>query len=265
MVRRLSNSTGLSEGYAFAWSQGIKETWTLLVPNYFGGASPDYWGPKSFTSGPHYLGALALPFILLALLRQRSKMMFVFFAAGTLGMMFSWGGNFRLLNEFAFDYIPLFDKFRAPETWLTLTAFCYTVVAVYGLDWLIKFINDKSSQIKDLYLPIGVSAAVIVLVFVQLNSSDFKRTGEVANIANQIAQQNQVSPNNPQVQQRAEQYVNAQMVPQREEKAKGDLLRLSIIFVLGAGLFYLTFTEKSPTLSCSVWFYSHCSLRPDQR
>ncbi|MFP8490145.1 YfhO family protein [Gracilimonas sp. Q87] len=240
----LNNSTGLSEGYAFAWSQGIKETWTLLVPNYFGGASPDYWGPKSFTSGPHYLGALALPFILLALLRQRSKIMYVFFAAGTLGMMFSWGGNFRLLNEFAFDYIPLFDKFRAPETWLTLTAFCYTVVAVYGLDWLVKFVSDKKSQIKDLYLPVGISAVVIIFVFVQLNTSDFKRPGEVASIANQIAQQNQVSPNNPQVQQRAEQYVNARMVPQREKKAKSDLLRLAIIFALAIGLIYLAFTKK---------------------
>lgn len=242
----LDNSTGLTEGYAFAWSQGIRETWTLLLPNYFGGASPDYWGPKSFTSGPHYLGALALPFILMALIRERSKTMYVFFAAGTLGMMFAWGGNFRLLNEFAFDYIPLFDKFRAPETWLTLTAFCYTVVAVYGMDWLISFIRSKNAQLKQLYLPIGAVAAVIVLLFIQLNSTDFKRPGEVANIANQIAQQNQVSPNNPQVQQRAEQYVNAQMVPQREEKAKSDLLRLAIIFVLGTGLIYLAFSSKIP-------------------
>lgn len=264
----LDNSTGLSTSYAFAWSQGIWETITLIVPNYFGGASPDYWGPKSFTSGPHYIGALSLPFILMALIRERSKVMYVFFAAGTLGILFSWGGNFRLLNEFAFDYIPFFDKFRAPETWLIYTAFCYTVVAVFGLDWFINFVSEKHSgkarsksivksglvtkipasdySLKNLYLPIGIVGAIVVILFIQVNSTDFTRPGEVQNIANQIAQQNQVQPNNPQVQQRAQSYVNAQLVPAREEKAKSDVLRFAIIMVIATGLMYLIFAEKIP-------------------
>lgn len=242
----LDNSTGLTSDYAFAWSQGIKETWTLIVPNYFGGASPEYWGPKSFTSGPHYLGALSLPFILLAIFRQRSKIMYVFFAAGTLGIFFAWGGNFRLLNELAFDYIPYFDKFRAPETWLTLTAFCYSVVAVYGFDWFADYVKDKKADLKKLYLPMGLAGAVVIFLFIQINSTSFTKSGEVQNIANQIAQQNQVSPNNPQVQQRAQGYVNAQLVPDREEKAKSDLSRLAIILALSAGLMYVTFTQKIP-------------------
>jgi len=242
----LDNSTGLSTGYAFAWSQGIRETWTLLVPNIFGGASPEYWGPKSVTSGPHYLGALSLPLVVLALFKNRTRVMLSFFAAGTLGILFAWGGNFSLLNEFAFDYIPYFDKFRAPETWLTLTAFCYTVVAVFGLEWLVGFVQSKGNQLKELYVPIGISAGVILILFIQINSMNFTRPGEVANIANQIAQQNQVSPTNPQVQQRAESYVNAQMVPEREEKANSDLLRLAIIFAIGVGLIYLMSNQKIP-------------------
>ncbi|MBD3616864.1 MAG: YfhO family protein [Gracilimonas sp.] len=242
----LDNSTGLDSGYAFAWSQGIKETWTLLIPNYFGGASPEYWGPKSFTSGPHYLGALSLPFILFALFRQRSKIMYIFFVAGTLGMMFAWGENFRMLNQFAFDYIPYFDKFRAPETWLTLTAFCYTVVAVYGLDWFVDFVKDKKADLKKLYIPLGLSGAVLIFLFIQINSTNFTKPGEVENIANQIAQQNQVSPTNPQVQRRAESYVNAELVPEREEKAKSDLLRFAIILIISTGLMYIVFVQKIP-------------------
>lgn len=242
----LDNTTGLTTSYAFAWSQGIWETITLIIPDYFGGSSPDYWGPKSFTSGPHYIGALSLPFILMALLRDKSKIMYVFFAAGTLGVLFSWGGNFRLLNEFAFDYIPYFDKFRAPETWLSYTAFCYTIVAVFGLNWFIDFVSAKNKDLKTLYLPMGISAAVVVILFIQVSSADFTRRGEVQQIANQIAQQNQVQPSNPQVLQRAQQYVNAQLVPSREEKAKSDVLRFMIILAISAALMYLVFAGKLP-------------------
>ena len=59
---------GLDQSYAFAWSQGIKESITLILPNAFASFS-DYWGPKSVTSGPHYLGFLVLPLIL-GLLRR---------------------------------------------------------------------------------------------------------------------------------------------------------------------------------------------------
>ncbi|MEQ8525104.1 YfhO family protein [Gracilimonas sp.] len=240
----IENTEGLDSGYAFAWSQGIKETFTVLIPNLFGGASPEYWGQKSFTSGPHYFGILSLPFILIALLRQRSKIMYVFFAAGTLGILFSWGGNFRLLNEFAFDYIPFFDKFRAPETWLAFTAFCYAAVAAFGADWFLDFVKQKSADIKKLYMPFGVAAAIFVFLFVQVNSLEYAKPGEVQNIANQIAQQNQVSPENPQVKQRAVQYVNSTLVPEREDKAKSDLLRSVIFFVVAGGILFVVFRGK---------------------
>ncbi|MEX2362015.1 MAG: hypothetical protein WD597_00275, partial [Balneolaceae bacterium] len=241
----LQGSTGLDAGYAFAWSQGIMETWTFFVPDLFGGASPEYWGNKSFTSGPHYIGALALPLILIALFRQKSKIMYVFFGAGTLGIIFAWGENFAFFNQFAFDYIPYFAKFRVPETWLAFTAFCYSVVAVYGLEWLADFITQKKKpELKSLYIPFGLSGAVILLLFIQVNSMDFTRSGEVENIARQIAQQNQVSPQNPQVVERARSYVNSEMAPEREDKAKGDLLRLALILVLASGLIYLMFTKR---------------------
>lgn len=238
-------STGLDSGYAFAWSQGIKETLTLLVPNLFGGASPEYWGPKSFTSGPHYLGALALPFILMGLFRNKNKYAWVFFATGTLAMFFAWGRHFPLLNEFAFDFIPLFDKFRAPETWLVLTIFCYTIAAVYGLSWFGEWITEKKKpDLKPLYLPLGITAAALLLIFIQVNTTDYIRAGEVENIAAQIARQNQVSPEHPQVMQQAQNYVNTRLVPGREEKAKSDTLRAAFILIIGIGLIYAAYSRK---------------------
>ena len=240
----LDNSTGLDENYAFAWSQGVSETLTLLIPNVYGGASPEYWGPKSFTSGPHYLGALSLVFIVLALFLIKNRLMYIFFGVGTLAVLFSWGGNFRLLNHLAFEYIPYFNKFRAPETWLVVTAFCFSVVSVYGLDALLDVIKEKRFTFKHLYPPLGTSIGVFVVLFLFANSLDFTKTGEVESISYQIAQQNQVNPNNPQVQQRARQIVVQQFVPQREEKAKTDIVRLGVFLVIGIGLVYGVSIQK---------------------
>lgn len=77
-------TSGLDKDYATAWSYGIGETMTLLIPNFKGGASapigenksamksidpemresvsrmPAYFGTQPFTSGPVYAGAIVL-------------------------------------------------------------------------------------------------------------------------------------------------------------------------------------------------------------
>lgn len=250
----LEGTTGLDSSYAFSWSQGIKETFTLFVPDFFGGASPNYFGPKSFTSGPHYLGALVLPFLLFGLFKNKSKTMYVFFGTGTLAILFAWGGNFLIINDLAFDYIPFFNKFRAPETWLVLTAFCYTIVAVYGLQWFIDFIKGKSASLKELYLPLGVLAGIFILITFQVKSMDFTKTGEIQNVANQIAQQNQVSPQNPQVLQQATTYVEQNIIPDRKEAANSDLFRFGLLLVVGGALIWVTLKQKVSASIASIGF-----------
>lgn len=251
----LKGTTGLDTNYAFAWSQGIAESLTLLIPDLFGGAST-YWGPKSVTGGPHYLGAFALPFILIALIKAKQKIIFVFFSIGTLGLLFSWGSNFSLLNEFAFNVIPFFSKFRAPETWLVLTVFCYIIVAIYGIEWTIDAADRNTLRLNKLYQPLGITIAIFALLFVFANSLDFKKNGEIERISAQIAQQNQVSPQNPQVQQRALSFVENNLVPEREKKAKEDVLRLGLFIFLTFGILYALITKKisASTFSLALIF-----------
>jgi hypothetical protein len=240
----LTGTTGLDTNYAFAWSQGITETLTLIVPNLFGGASPDYWGPKSFTSGPHYLGALAFFFMILGIFKIRDKLLYVFLGVGILAIFFSWGNSFRLLNEFAFNYIPHFDKFRAPETWLVVTSFCFTVVAVFGLDHMFDSISKKPIPIKTFYKSVGTIFAVFIFMFVQVRGFDFVATGEIERLSAQIAQQNQLPANNPQVVQQARNYVNQKIVPEREQKANSDVLRFGLFLLMGAGILYFVSQNK---------------------
>ncbi|MBR1631756.1 MAG: hypothetical protein IJ680_07855, partial [Paludibacteraceae bacterium] len=94
-----ATAKGLDLEYATAWSEGIGETFTMMIPNLMGGMSgyaldedsefcktlvqagytksqakeygrhaPTYWGDKMFTSGPVYIGAIVCFLFLLGLL-----------------------------------------------------------------------------------------------------------------------------------------------------------------------------------------------------
>ena len=73
---------------------------------------------------------------------------------------------------------------------------------------------------------------------------EYTRPGEVDSIANQIAQQNQVNPKNPQVQQQAANYVKANLIPDREKAANRDVFRFGLFLVIGGAVIYLFYSKK---------------------
>ncbi|REL24883.1 hypothetical protein DYD21_17160 [Rhodohalobacter sp. SW132] len=243
----VENREGLSMDYAFAWSQGPGELLTLVIPGSYGGASGDaYWGPKSFTSGPHYMGALVLLFFIIGLMKSRHELKWVFLGPGIATMLFSLGENFLLLNSTMYHYFPLFDKFRAPEMWLMTTVFCFAVVSVMGMAWMAdQFALPRKKQNSDwkraLYAPAGVAALFIVIGFTALS---FEKPGERQQIAQQIAQQNQVPADDPRVAQSVNNYINNELIPERERLARGDTLRFGLFFAAGLGLIWFAGNRK---------------------
>lgn len=233
-----ASGSGLNLEYAFRWSQGFGELLTLIIPGIFGGASTEaYWGPKPFTSGPHYLGAITFILALIGVIRYKRKIKFVFLGVGILTMLFSLGHHFRLLNELMFNYMPYFNKFRTPEMWLIVSVFCFSVLAVFGIHQLIEYAATKKKSAQKLYLPLGIALA-IGLLFVTANDTllSYEKPGERQQLARQVAQQNNVSPQNPQVQQRVSQYINSRMKPDRKEMAQSDSLRYLFLVILAGGL-----------------------------
>jgi hypothetical protein len=241
-----AGSGGLSLHYAFQWSQGAKELLTLIIPGLFGGASGQgYWGPKPFTSGPHYLGAITFVLALIGIFRSKRDIKYLFFGIGTLTLLFSLGYHFRLLNAFMFHHIPFFDKFRTPEMWLMITIICYSVVAVLGIEALFKLAAEKRGTFKPLYWPLGIALAVGIL-FAAGNSAilSFNKPGQQQQIAQQIAKQSKLSAQNERVQEAASHYINTRLKPQRQKKAQHDSTRFLILIILTGALIYALYRQK---------------------
>ncbi len=237
---------GLDLQYAFRWSQGFGELLTLIIPGIFGGGSGEaYWGPKPGTSGPHYLGAITFILALIGLFRYKKKIKYLFLGVGTLTMLFALGHHFRLLNELMFNYMPYFSKFRTPEMWLIVSVFCFSVLAVFGIYALFELAREKKKSLQPLYLPLGIALG-IGLIFTLANDSllSFEKPGERQQIAQQVAQQNNVSPQNPQVQQRVSQFINSRMKPDRKELAQSDSIRYLVLVMLMSALIFLFYRQK---------------------
>lgn len=251
-----AGTDGLARDYAFGWSQGWGELLTLLIPGSYGG-SQLYWGPKSFTSGPHYFGVLAFLFFVIGCMKSNHRLKYLFLGPGIATLLFSLGEHFGLLNNLMFEFFPLFDKFRVPETWLIATVFCFTAVSVFGMDWLIDQIRDPNSKGK-WKTPLFASAGLAVIaILISLQGLSFEKPGERQQLAQQVASQNEVSPDDPRVMQTVSNILQTRIIPQRKEMARKDTFRFAIMFILGAGIVWAMGTRK---VSFSAGAISLCVL-----
>lgn len=241
----LAETTGLSREYAFAWSQGWGELLTLLIPGAYGG-SEYYWGPKTFTSGPHYAGAFGFLLFIVGAVSSRHVLRWVFLGPGILTLFFSIGEHFGALNNLMFDYFPLFDKFRVPEMWLMVTLFCFAVVAAMGLEWISNQLSREKGikKLAGAVWPAVVASAASLLITFQVLT--FEKPGEREDLAERVAMQNNVSVNDPGVTQAVNRILLTQFLPEREEIAKSDATRFAILILLGLGILTALSLKKIP-------------------
>ncbi len=175
---------GLDYDYAFQWSYGIGETFTLLVPRFAGGGSAEppsknsymakklqaiglppstiqqllphvstYWGPMPFTDSPVYMGILIWIGVILALLVRRDW--FVWWAAlsGLIILMLAWGKHF-FLAPLAFQYLPLFNKFRTP---MMIFLVFHVVVGLLGVVGFARWFQETNPHTRQRTLTIALT------------------------------------------------------------------------------------------------------------
>jgi len=155
-------SSGLERSYITAWSYGISETWSLLIPNVKGGASQpltqsqtamakanptympvyqslgQYWGEQPGTSGPVYVGAFVLFLFVLGMFIVKGPMKWALFIATVLSISLAWGKNFMPWTDLWLDYVPMYDKFRTVASILVIAEFTIPLLAMLALKEIVR-------------------------------------------------------------------------------------------------------------------------------
>lgn len=184
-----AGKSGLNREYAFQWSYGKAETMTLLIPNFYGGSSnyalgedsetyktvkkyagssqakqiakslPTYWGDQPFTSGPVYAGAIICFLFVLGLLAVKGPERWWLLAVVIIGILLSWGRNLPSLNNWLFDHLPLYNKFRTPSMSLVMTTTAMAMLGMLALRALLK----KEVELKYIYIATGITGGLCLL------------------------------------------------------------------------------------------------------
>ena len=247
-----SETNGLEWDYAMMWSNGAVDVFASFIPGVAGGGSqepvgansavvkdlqrkgarlpanftaPLYWGSLPFTSGPSYFGAVVFFFFLMGLFLVKGPVKWWIGLGVLLTMMLSMGKNLEWFNRFFFDYFPLYNKFRTPNSILSVTAF---LVPMLGILTLHKIVNEKVSReeaMRSLKIAGGI-AGLTCLFFALLGPSFFDFT-------------------TPQDQRYAQAGydVNA-IIADRKALMRTDAFRTLILVLLSGGLVWAYLQEK---------------------
>ena len=191
--------SGLDIDYAFAWSYGVEESLTLLVPNIYGASShynlgtdsetykllrraygpaaaketvkymPSYWGAQPFTSGPVYVGAIVCFLFVLGLVVVKGRERWWLAAATLLSLVLAWGKYMPLVNNFLFEYLPLYNKFRAPSMALVIASLTMVALGVLAVKRLVDAKEgnvdiDKKSASVALCIAFSVAGGTAMVI-----------------------------------------------------------------------------------------------------
>ena len=187
-----TKQAGLDLDYVTAWSYGVDETMTLLIPNFMGGSSgydvgdksllykelvkarvpkssakqfcqnaPTYRGEKAFTSGPVYVGAIICFLFVLGLLIVPGTYKWVLLIATIFSILLAWGRNFMGFTELFYSYFPMYNKFRAVESILVVAEITIPLLALLGVQQLVARVGDTATEKRNnrLALPTAILIA----------------------------------------------------------------------------------------------------------
>lgn len=243
---------GLAWDYAMQWSNGGLDLLSSYIPNAVGGGSgvtiskdsnfgkavrspkelpaPMYWGALPFTSGPIYFGALVVFLFLFGAIAYQSPAKWWLVSAVVLTMFLSLGKNFEFFNRLFFDYLPWYNKFRTPNSVLSITAILMPILGLLALQDMFKT-DDKERFWKAAKISGGVLGGIaLVLGLVGPSIFDFSSAGD-ARIPGEL-----VDP----------------ILKDRAAALRTSSLRTVFIILIGIGLIWAYLNEKLSALVVTI-------------
>ena len=192
----VEDQKGVGFDYATNWSYSVSEWWNLIIPKFHGGTSnevykgdavpqwknqelPTYWGTMPFTQSYEYMGIIIIFLALIGIIFQWHKWEVKSLTFLTLlALILSLGKNFDVLYKLFFYYVPYFDKFRAPVMILTLAMFSFTVLAAFGLSFLLQADLKQKEILKRLYILTGIFVFILIIPLAFGSSFSLTHAGE---------------------------------------------------------------------------------------
>ncbi|WP_185113562.1 hypothetical protein [Chryseobacterium sp. CCH4-E10] len=194
-------NSGMDKESMLMWSYGKLETLNLFIPRLMGGGSQEpegkemmnrvqelvqenvgsqaemdriskgfgnltYWGDQPGTSGPAYQGAIVCFLALLGFFFAWKKYRYWILGATILTIFLAWGSNFMALSDFFIDFVPFYNKFRAPSSILVVVELLFPLIAMIGLYRFFKD-NELTEEYKKkilLYVGGGTLGFVLILL-----------------------------------------------------------------------------------------------------
>lgn len=193
--------SGMDKESMLLWSYGKLETLNLFIPRLMGGGSQEpegkemmgkiqemvqenvssqseydriskgfgnltYWGDQPGTSGPAYQGAIVCFLAVLGFFFAWKKYRYWILGASILTVFLAWGSNFMALSDFFIDFVPFYNKFRAPSSILVVVELLFPLIAIIGL---YRFFTDSTltEEYKKkilLYVSGGTLGLVLILL-----------------------------------------------------------------------------------------------------
>ena len=244
--------SGLDKEYVFRWSSGKLESMTLMIPNFYGGASADilvedkdsqtlkalrrtnnqqqaqqlaryssaYWGEQPGTA-PYYAGAIVCFLCVLGIVVLPKSVWVWLVSATVFSLMLSWGKNFEVFNDAMYHFFPGYNKFRAVTMSLVIAQLAMCLLAFLGLEKALQLKFSKALQ-KKLLIALGATGGLCLVLILFAGMFDFQRSVES---------------------QLPKWFVNA-LAEDRKALFRADAFRSFVFIALAFGVVYATLKEK---------------------
>jgi len=280
-----NRTTGLDKDYITQWSYGKGETFTLLVPNFKGGASggkldkdsetydvmkkylgpesagsiinqmPLYFGKQPFTSGPVYIGAFVFFLFVFGLFLVKGKIKWWLLTATVLSIFLAWGKNMMWFTDIFLDVVPGYNKFRTVSMILVIAEFAMPLLGFLAIRELFKEAGNNNKRVFNaLKISGGLVLGFLLLVIVAPGITNPK-TEKDGQLVEQIFQG---AEDNPQYRQMKTRMMN-EYIPalhaDRKSMVRKDALRSFFFVLLGIGVVFLIYRKKiKPELAYALLF-----------